>query len=42
MMTLIHSCLGVLADLKYEGKGFDVQNNQYLIKLADISGRENS
>lgn len=42
MMIFIHSCLGVLADLKYEGKGFDVQNNPYLIKLADLSGQENS
>lgn len=42
MEELLYSCLGVLADLKYEGKDFDYQNNPYLIKLASISGAENS
>lgn len=41
-MELIYSCLGILADLKYEGKEFDYRNNPYLIKLADISGKDYS
>jgi hypothetical protein len=28
--------------LKHEGKDFDVENNLNLLKLADISGKENS
>lgn len=42
MMPLIYSCLGILADLKHEGKDFDVQSNTNLMKLADLSGKENS
>jgi hypothetical protein len=42
MMNLIHSCLGVLADLRFEGKGFDVENNPNLVKLSEICGKDNS
>lgn len=42
MMPLICCCLRILADLKYEGKNFDVQSNLNLMKLADMSGKENS
>lgn len=41
MINLIHSCLSILADLRFEGKSFDVQNNPNLIKLADICGQDN-
>jgi hypothetical protein len=42
MMNLIRSCLGILADLRFEGKGFDVQNNPNLVKLGEMCGRDNS
>lgn len=41
-LTLISCCLGILADLKYEGKGFDIENNHNLIKLAVMAGKNNS
>jgi hypothetical protein len=36
MMNFIYLCLGVLADLRFEGKGFDVYNNANLAKLGDM------
>ena len=31
MSKLLRSCMGILSDLKYEGKTFDVENNQNLL-----------
>jgi len=42
IMPLVYSCLGILADLRYEGKEFDVENNGNLLKLADLAGKENT
>lgn len=41
-MPLLYSCLGILADLRYEGKQFDVENNVNLLKFGDLTGKENS
>jgi hypothetical protein len=41
MMNLIHSCLGVLADLRFEGKGFDLYTNANLAKLGEMCDPDN-
>lgn len=38
MTRLLRSCMGILSDLKYEGKNFDVENNQNLLDLSNTSG----
>jgi len=42
MNDLIRCCLGVLVDLKVEGKSFDVYSNSNLIRLGELSGEKNS
>ena len=34
--------MGILSDLKYEGKTFDVENNQNLLDLSNTSGETNT
>jgi hypothetical protein len=41
MINLIYSCLAVLADLRFEGKGFDPHTNGNLAKLGEICNPEN-
>lgn len=42
MNRLLRSCMGILSDLKYEGKNFDVENNQNLLDLSNTSGETNA
>ena len=36
-LSMVQSCLGILADLKHEGKSFDVQKNPNLLKFASLT-----
>lgn len=36
-LAMIQVCMGILADLKHEGKGFDIQNNPNLLKLTSLT-----
>ena len=39
-LSMVQSCLGILADLKSEGKGFNMQSNPNLLGLAALTGED--